>query len=144
MMSKAAQKHLRLDLLVGQKLMGFRLKKKRMGNCKHPIGYRLETRDGQHVGMTVGFFGWGWHHNSDSAWFGCPRYSTEISAAWQVWSLMAENNSLFQCFLEEACKLACRSRRTWSFQEGLRKMTPEIICKAALQVKGISLRKLAV
>jgi len=141
MMSKAAQKQFRLDRLVGEKLMGFRLKKERKKYGNPPWGYRLERKGGHPVGRQTGFFGWGWEHTEDAAWFSCPNYSTDIAAAWDVWALMAKDGYVFGRFLEALCKAS--SGKAWSFPEGLRRMTPEIICKAALYVKGVSLKKLA-
>lgn len=141
MMSKAAQKQFRLDRLVGEKLMGFRLKKERKKYGNPPWGYRLERKGGHPVGRQTGFFGWGWEHTEDAAWFSCPNYSTDIAAAWDVWALMAQSSiSFFNGFLTQICVLA----RTMVIPEALMRLTPEIICKAALQVKGVSLKKLAI
>jgi len=127
-----------LDRLVAEKIMGIKVVRKASANPKYPRKYQLVGPHGRPIGRATGFFGWGWHASSEEAWAQCPRFSSEISAAWTVWERLArESEAVFMRFLTKLCVVS----RTVVLSKAVRWMTPGIICKAALKTKGVALRK---
>lgn len=123
-----------LDRKVAKELLGIRCLPRKMEHKntdgKIPTGYRLEWPHGQSVARDTGFYGWGWHKTQKDAWSACPRFSTDINAAWIVWEQLAKHYQYFRHFVGALGRQDSGN----DLVNSLMKLTPKTICKTALAV----------
>jgi len=123
-----------LDRRVARELLGIKCVSQKMSikltTGRHPTGYQLQWEDGTKVSNAMSIYGWGWHKTRQDAWFHCPRFSTDITAAWVVWQSLSENYQFFRLFVGALG----RQDSGGDLVNSLMKLTPETICRTALAV----------
>lgn len=124
----------KLDREVAQKILGIRCVSQKMTfkltTGRYPTGYQLQWPGGSIVSRAMSCYGWGWHDKRESAWFHCPKFSSDITAAWVVWQTLAENYQYFRAFVGALG----HQDSGGDLVNSLMKLTPQTICKTALAV----------
>lgn len=129
-----------LDVIVAKKVMGIRMKKERIDphnftDRKVRYGYALVWPDGSHVGPNGGCF-YGWGLKDSPSWFYCPKFSTDISAAWQVVEKVATFGTIQITRTKGHALCFIRNRGNLKTVKSVKKTVPLSICVAALAAVG--------